>query len=135
MQLFLNMVWTEGISHLMVLMALLLPLPSAPGQAVAAAEGHGGGAESTPGGDCQNGGQAVRADSAAGAGEPAVCCPGQPSCLGVGRVTCPLEVHGLEPVDTVCLPSVSGPRSDGGQQQSSLKWNHCSTRWRSSGES
>lgn len=65
----MNMVGTEGVSHLMLLMVLLLSLPSAPGQAIAAAEGHGGGAEPSPGGDCQNGGQAGRADSAAGAGE------------------------------------------------------------------
>lgn len=38
-----------------------------------------------------------------------VLCPGQPSRLGMGHMTCPLEVPGLEPVNDVCLS-----RSDGG---------------------
>lgn len=66
------------------------------------------------------------------------CCvlgPGQPSCLDMGHMSCPREVPGLEPVNGICPSSVTEPRSDGGQRQSNPKWNHCSTRWRSSGES
>ncbi|KAM6121239.1 uncharacterized protein FYW35_005034, partial [Pterocles gutturalis] len=68
-------------SHLLLLTVLLLPLPSAPGRAVAAAEGYGGGVEPVPGGDGQNGGQAGQGDSAAGAGEPTLCPLPSPTLL------------------------------------------------------
>lgn len=116
--------WTPQLT------ALLLPLRSAPGQAVAAAEGHGGGAEPTPGGDRKNGGQAERADSAAGAGER-MSCP-----LGTGRMDDASPVG--DPWFGACEWHLSLPcawtRSGGGRQQSNPRWNRCSTHWRSSGE-
>lgn len=64
-----------------------------------------------------------------------VLCPGQPSCLVTGRMSCPMEVPGLEPVNGICLSSVSELRSDGEPRRSNPKWNRCSTHWRSGGES